>query len=183
MKSPAEKVLHQGRFHPQPLPPEGVWHCLGVFLAVPTWRGLTASNDRGQECYCTCWGTQDAPQERISQPKKSVVLSLSKPCLSESKIQLLVASQRKTAQESCSQLLQSPQKQIQEDPESSQPEARSKARQPPCAIPYRVPHPALLCSLTSDQRPSWTSGNDGVTTANVTNHLWTPIGPIFCSWA
>lgn len=132
---------------------------------------------------CTGWPSQ----ERISQPKMSVVLSLSKPCLSESKIQLLIASQKKKkkmSQQSCSRHLQSPRKQIQKDPESSQPEARNKVHWPPCAIPYRVPHPPLLCSFSSDQRPSWTSRNDGITMTNVTNHLWqAPVGPISCSWA
>lgn len=130
-------------------------------------------------------GCEDGPpQGRINHAKMSAVLSLSKPCLSESKMQLLVASERKMARESCSRHLQSPRKQIWEDPKSSQPEARNKVPWPPCATPYRAPPVPLLCSLSSDLRPSRMSRNDGVTMANVTNHFWqTPIGPVSCSWA
>ena len=57
--------------------------------------------------------TQDNfPSKKIFQPKMSVVLRLRKPGLLESKIQLIVASQKKMAQGSCRQHLQSPKGQI-----------------------------------------------------------------------
>lgn len=93
----APLVLNQEQVTPTPLLPQGTvsaaWTCPCVSqLKRRYWHLVVEARDAT---------TQDSllTKKKIIQPKMSVVLRLRKPCLSETKIHLvIVASQRKMAQ-------------------------------------------------------------------------------------